>query len=316
MLPTRRQWIAASSALALPACRRSGRKRIGVVPKATSHLFFVTIHSGVDKAAKDFQVDVTWNGPNDETDHGRQIQIVESMLAQHVDGLAISATDERALASVVQKAIATGIPVAVFDSGVNATGYVSFVATDNYGAGCTAARRLAALTNSTGKVAMLMHKPGGTSTVLREQGFEATMKAEFPKVTIAARQYGMADEARSLAAAENILSAHPGLAGIFASSELSSLGAMRAIRGRGLNGKVRLITFDNSKSHLEGLREGTIDLMMVQDAFRIGYEAVSAVARKLAGETPVPRIDLPARVIAKADLENPEVRALLAPPGA
>jgi ribose transport system substrate-binding protein len=297
----------------LSACRGPRKKVIGVVPKATSHLFFVNIHRGVDQAAKDFNIDVLWNGPNEETDHTRQIQIVESMITQHVDAIAISATDERALAAPVQRAINAGIPVTVFDSGVNVEGYTSFIATDNYGAGCTAARLLANLVGGKGKIGMVMHKPGGTSTVLREKGFEETMVKEFPTVSIAARQFGMSDLGRSRAAAENILTAHPDLAGIFASSEASSLGSIQAIRSRGLTGKVKLITFDFSDSHIEALRDGVIDRMLVQEPYKIGYEAVRSLAEKLAGRTPAQRTDLPARVISKTDLDNPEVMALLSP---
>jgi ribose transport system substrate-binding protein len=162
---------------------------------------------------------------------------------------------------------------------------------------------------------MVMHKPGGTSTLLRERGFEETMKRDWPNIRIAARQFGMADEARSLAAAENILSAHPNLSGIFASSEASSIGAIQALNARRLAGKVRLITFDTSKSHVEALQNGTIDVMLVQDAFRIGYESVRALADKLKGATPAARIDLPARAVVKADLAKPDVRALLAGEG-
>jgi ribose transport system substrate-binding protein len=312
---SRARFMAAALASVFGGCARSGRKTIGVVPKATSHLFFVSIHAGVDKAAKEFGVDVIWNGPNEETDHGRQIQIVDAMVAQRVDAMAISATDERALAGSVSKAISSGIPVTVFDSGVNVEGYVSFIATDNFGAGCTAARTLAGLVGDGGTVGMVMHKPGGTSTVLRERGFEETLKRDFPKVRIVARQYGMSDEARSLAATENILSAHPNLSGLFASSEASSLGAVQALTSRRLSGKVRLVTFDTSKSHVEGLRNGTIDVMLVQDAFRIGYEAVHSLTEKLRGGTPPPRLDLPARVIVKADLDKPDVQALLAGTG-
>ncbi len=309
---TRRDAAVAPIALALSACRRGGRKTIGVVPKATSHLFFTSIHAGVNRAAKDFNVEVLWNGPNEETDHGRQIQIVESMIARRVDALAISATDERALAAPVRKAITSGIPVTIFDSGVNIDGYVSFIATDNYGAGCAAARILAGLINKAGTVGMVMHKPGGTSTVLREQGFETTIKNEFPGVQIAARQFGMSDEARSLAVTENILSAHPRLSGLFASSEPSSLGAIQGVKSPGLSGKIRLVTFDSSKSHVAALRDGTIDVMLVQDAFRIGYEAVRSLAEKLRGRSPAARLDLPARAVVKADLGKPEVQALLA----
>jgi ribose transport system substrate-binding protein len=300
--------------LCTTSCRDRSRKLIAVVPKATSHLFFVSIHAGVDAAAREFGVDVLWNGPREETEHDRQIQIVESMIVQHVDALAISATDEQALAGPVQRAIDAKIPVAIFDSGVNVTNYVSFVATDNFGAGQTAARKLAALIGGKGRVAMVMHKPGGTSTMLRERGFDEAMAKEFPNITIVARQYGMSDLAKSRAVAENILTAHPDLDGIFASSEASSLGSIQAIRSRGQSGKVKLITFDFSDAHVEALRDGTIDIMLVQDPYRIGYETVRALAEYLQGKTPTKRVDLPARAIVKADLEKPEIRALLKVP--
>jgi ribose transport system substrate-binding protein len=309
----RRNFILGSVAPLLAACRGSHEKLIGVVPKATAHLFFVSIHAGVDRAAQDFHVNVLWNGPNEETDHARQIEIVDSMVARQVDALAISATDERALVAPVERALRAGIPVTIFDSGVNVEGYTSFIATDNYGAGCTAARTLAGLIGGKGKIGMVMHKPGGTSTVLRERGFEDTMAKEFPGVVIAARQYGMSDRAKSRTAAEDILTAHPELAGMFASSEASSLGAIQAIRSRGLAGKIKLVTFDFSDTHVEALKDGVIDVMLVQDPFRIGYEAVKSLAEKLAGRTPARRMELPVRAIVKADLDKPEVRALLQP---
>lgn len=296
------------------SCRDHARRRIAVVPKATSHLFFVSIHKGVEQAARDFGVEVLWNGPREETEHGRQIEIVDGMIAQRVDALAISATDEQALAAPVQRAIKAGIPVAIFDSGVNVDRYVTFIATDNFGAGQTAARKLAGLIGGKGKVAMIMHKPGGTSTMLREQGFEQTMAKEFPAVVIAARQYGMSDLAKSRAVAENILTAHPDLNGMFASSEASSLGSIQAIKSRGKAGRVRLITFDFSDAHVEALRDGTIDIMLVQDPYRIGYETVRALAEHLNGKQTAKRLDLPARLIVKADLDQPEVRALLKTP--
>ncbi|MBI4904947.1 MAG: substrate-binding domain-containing protein [Acidobacteria bacterium] len=302
-------------ALLLPvlSCRGPRRKVIGVVPKATTHLFFMSIRAGAEAAAKEAGVDYQWNGPLEETDHPRQIQIVDSMVAQHIDAIAISATDSTALVPPVRRAMAAGIPVTVYDSGLDVDDYVTFVATDNYEAGRTAARELAALVNGKGKVAMLMHKPGGRSTGDRERGFDDVMKSEFPNLQVVARQYGMADRAKSRAAAENILTAHPDLNGMFASAEANSIGAVLALKSRGLNGKVRLVTFDFSDAHIEALQDGTIDVMLVQDPFRIGYEAVKSLADKLNGRTPEKRMDLKARKIVKADLASPEVRKLLSP---
>ncbi|HUQ95672.1 MAG TPA: substrate-binding domain-containing protein [Bryobacteraceae bacterium] len=288
------------STVLLGACQRRRKKVIGVIPKATSHLFFVNIHEGVKAAGKEFDVEILWNGPQQETDHARQIQIVDSMVARRVDAIAISATDSTALVGPVRRAITAGIPVTVFDSGLGIEDYVTFVATDNFGAGQTAARKLAALVHGKGKVAHLMHKPGGQSTGDRERGFEEVMKGEFPNVQVVARQYGMADRARSRAAAENILTAHPDLDGMFASAEANSIGAILAIESRGLSGKVKLITFDTSDMHTEAFKKGTIDVMLIQDPYKIGYEAVKSLALKLRGEMPSKRIDLPAKVTEKA----------------
>lgn len=288
------------SATLITACSRRQLPRIAVVPKATAHLFFVSIHEGVDQAAKEFGVQVLWNGPNEETDHSRQIQIVDAMVAQRVDALAISATDERALVAPLERAIAAGIPVSVFDSAVNLESYVTFVATNNFDAGCLAAREIGRLLASQGTVAMVMQKPGGTSTGLRERGFEQTLAAEFPRIQLVARQFGMADRARSRTAAENILTAHPGLQAMFGSSEAASIGIIQAIESRGLAGRVKLVTFDTSDIHKAALEAGTIDVMLVQDPVRIGYEAVRSLALKLRGETPQRKLDLPVRRLVKS----------------
>ena len=308
---TRREWLAALPPMA--ACGGGGRQVIGVIPKSVGDLFFAAVHAGVRRAAREFGVEIVWNGPKDETDHGRQIQIVDSMVAQRVTAIAISATDERALRAPVERAIAAGIPVTVFDSGVEAEGYVTFVATDNYGAGCTAARRVAEIIGRKGRVAMVMHKPGGTSTMLREEGFQKTMAAEFPEVSIAARQYGMADRAKARGVAENILTGNPDIMALFASSEASSLGAIQALQSRGLSGKIRLITFDTSVAHVAALTAGTIDVMMVQDSARIGYEAVRSLTEKLAGRTPQRRMDLPVRLVTGDMLGQAEIQELISP---
>ncbi|MFN7997971.1 MAG: substrate-binding domain-containing protein, partial [Bryobacteraceae bacterium] len=125
---SRRRFVLACVAPLWEACRRNQGRVIGVVPKATSHLFFVSVHSGVDRAARDLHVNVQWNGPSDETDYTRQMQIVDAMVASQVDAIAISATDDRALVAPLERAVRAGIPVTIFDSGVAMQDYVSFIA--------------------------------------------------------------------------------------------------------------------------------------------------------------------------------------------
>ncbi|HLJ47458.1 MAG TPA: substrate-binding domain-containing protein [Bryobacteraceae bacterium] len=314
-MPNRFLVLAAAAALFGSSCQRNSKKTIAVIPKATSHLFFMSVHAGVRAAEKEFGVNVLWNGPENETDYSRQIEITDAMVARHVDALAISATDQTALVTPVKRAIDSGIPVTIFDSGLAVDNYVTFVATDNYDAGRTAARQLAALINGKGKIAMILQKPGGQSTGIREKGFEEAIAREFPDIKIVARQFGLGDPAKSRSAAENILTAHPNLDGMFASAEASSIGAVQAISSRNLSGKIKLVGFDFSDTHREALKNGTMAATIVQDPYQMGYQAVRTLALKLRGETPPKQIDLKGRVVTKEDLSKPELQALLSPVG-
>jgi len=304
---------AAGIALLACACNSSKKKRIAVVPKGTSHVFWLTVRSGAEAAGQKFGVEIIWNGPPLETEYDRQMQIVDSMIAQHVDGLAVAAAERNALNRSLDRAAELKIPVTVFDSSVDSTNYMTFLATDNYEAGKMGARELAQLMGGKGTAAMVMHAPGSGSTMDRERGFEDVIKTEFPQIRIVARQFGMSDRSKAMGAAENILTAHPDLNGIFASSEPSSIGAALALKSRNLAGKVKFVSFDSSDTLIDDLKAGVIDAMVVQDPFKMGFEAVKTLVDKLNGITPPKRIDLPARVVRKVDLEKPDVHELLFP---
>jgi ribose transport system substrate-binding protein len=310
---SRRCLVAVLACLAVAGCNRNQKKTIAVIPKATSHLFWVSVQAGSLAAGKALNVNVEWNGPTTETDYSRQIQIVDSMIARHVDGLAIAATERKALVQSLDRAAAAGIPVTVFDSGLDSENYMTFVATDNVEAGRLAARTMAKLMGGKGQVAMILHAPGSVSTGDREQGFQEVMGKEFPQINIVAQQFGMSDRARSRAAAENILSSHPDLDGIFCSTEPSSTGTSLALKSRGLAGKVKFVAFDSSDTMIQDLRDGVIHALVVQDPFRIGFEAVRTLVDKLNGKNPPKRIDLAARVVTKEQLDTPEVKELLQP---
>lgn len=299
--------------LALVSCQRSKKKVIAVIPKATSHLFWVNVERGASAAGRELGVDIVWNGPPSETDFSRQIQIFDSMIARRVDGIAVAAADRTALVQPVERAAKAGIPVTVFDSGIESTNYLTFVATNNFEAGQMAARRLADLLGGKGKVAVVLHAPGSYSTMERERGFQDVLAKDYPQIQIVAEQFGMSDRAKARAAAENMLAAHPDLDGMFASSEPSSVGASLAIKAREMAGKVKLVAFDSSDGMIEDLKGGAIHAMVVQDPFKIGYEAVRTLVDHLQGKNPPKQMNLSAQVITRADLERPEIKKLLAP---
>lgn len=289
------------------------KKQIAVIPKATSHVFWVSVQAGALAAGQDLGVEVLWNGPSAETEYSRQIQIIDSMVARRVDAIAVAAAERKAIAQPVERAVAAGIPVTVFDSGLDSDKYMTFLSTNNYEGGVMGARELARQLKGEGDVALLMHVPGSMSTMDREKGFEETIAKEFPKIRIVARQYGQSDRAKARAAAENFLAGNPGLKGIFASAEPSSIGAALAVKARDLQDKVTLVAFDSSDTLVEGLKEGAVDAMVVQDPFKMGYESVRTLVNKLNGKDSPKRIDLSAVIVTKANMDQPEIKKVLFP---
>lgn len=297
----------------LAACNRSDQKRIGVVPKAVAHVFWQSVHAGAVAAGREEGVAIEWKGPPTETDFSRQIEIVDSMINARVDGIVLAPTEATSLVTVIERAAREGIPLAIFDSGVNTEDYVSFVATNNYDAGVLAARELGRLLDGAGTVAMVKMVPGSSSTMERERGFEETLAEEFPDIKKVAEQYCMSDRAKALAVTENMLTAHPNLDAVFASAEPATVGAAQAFKSREVAGKIKLVGFDSSESIEEDLRDGVIDALVVQDPFNIGYQAVKSVAAAMRGETPEKRIDSPATVVTRDNVDDPQIDKLLHP---
>jgi len=297
--------------LAVSGCGRQSKKVIGLIPQGRSHLFWQSIHAGRVAAARETGVEVAWNAPTSETDYSGQLQVMEAMINRRVDAIAVSPIDKKIMVGVVERAAREGIPVIIYDTAIDTEHYVCRVGTDNYAGGQLAAERMGQILEGKGKVLMVKCMPGSGSTLLREQGFEDTLAKKYPGIRIVDWRFGMSDFAKSLAVAENMLTAHPDADGMFASNETGSVGAAQALRGR--QSKVKLVGFDWSPTLLEDLKTGAIDSLVVQHPFKMGYEAVMAAVRKLRGET-VPRLhNLPPRLITRENLFDPDVQQQLNP---
>jgi ribose transport system substrate-binding protein len=297
--------------LAVGACNRQNKKRIAVIPKGRAHLFWQSVHAGAVAASRETGVDIIWNGPTSETDFTGQLQIIEAMINQHVDAICLAPIDKTVMANVVDRAMSQKIPVVIFDSGIDTNNFVSQVATDNFRAGQMAAERMGKILDGKGRVAIVAVQPGAASTMAREQGFEEGIKKNYPGIEIVDKRYGWADFAKSLAVAENMLTAHANLNGMFASNESSAVGAGQALKAR--KSKVRLVGFDWSPTLLEDLRAGQIDSLVVQDPFKMGYEAVTSAVGYLNGKTPEKINNLAPLVVTRENLDNPEVQKQLNP---
>ncbi len=315
MIANRREFLGALGAGAFTGCQQeSGHPVIGMVPKGTSHLFWQSIHAGGLKAAKEFGFDFIWNAPQMEIDAARQISIVENLIARRVSGIVLAPVDEEALVAAVERAVNNGIPVAIFDSSIKTDKIVSFVATDNYQAGRMAGERMGEILGGEGLVGVIGFMPGSASTMKREQGFLDAVKENFPNMEIAGDvRFNMADRSKAMAEAENLMTAYPDLVGIFADNESSLDGTARAVKQRGAAGKVKIVGFDASAELVEEMKVGTIDSIVVQDPFKMGYESVKAMAEALNGAESIREMDSGAYLITPENVDTPEMQAVVFP---
>ena len=302
--------------LLTPACNRTarGKRVIAVIPKGVAHFFWQSVHAGADAAGKELGVEVMWKGPAQETDYSGQINIIEDAINRRVDGIVLAPSHGDALVPIVERAQREGIPVIIFDSGISTENYVSYIATDNRQGGVVAAERLAERLGGKGKVAILGVKAGSVSTDEREKGFQDTIKQKYPGISIVAFQYGDADRAKSLDRATDILTAYADLNGIFASNESSTVGAVQAIKQKGVVGKVVLGGFDSSPNLIDDLKAGAIDSLVLQNPYKMGYEGVKAIVEKLNGQTPQRHLDTGVKLLVKENLDTPEMQELIKQP--
>jgi ribose transport system substrate-binding protein len=311
-----------ASALGAPACGRrdtTGTPSIAVIPKGTSHLFWQSIHAGAEKAARELGVKIIWRGPLREDDRDSQVSEVQGFVSRGVSGIVLAPLDEAALAQPVADAKSRGIPVVVIDSGLRGSDYVSFVATDNRKGGRMAGEHLSASLGRRGKVVLLRYAEGSESTIQREEGFLEALAAEKAIELLSANQYGGADVEGAYKKSEALLSRFKnadgslGVDGIFCPNESTTMAMLRVLQDNGWAGKVKFVGFDSSETLVKGLEDGHIDGLVLQDPVNMGYLGVKTMVAHLNGQPVERRIDTGVRLITRAQMNEPDARALLHP---
>jgi len=296
----------------------TGEKRlqIAVVPKGTVHDFWLTVKAGAEAAGQELGVDIIWKGPSEETDVAGQIAMLEDFINKKMDAIVMAACDANGLVPTVDRAVDAHIPVITIDSGLNPEKDRSlcFVATDNIAGAREAARTLCKLIGEKGKVGLIPFVPGAATSIMREQGFKEELKSH-PNVRLVSTLYSQSDVKKGMDVTEDMLTAHPDIAGIFAANESGAMGCAQALKQRGVAGKVKLVAFDASQAEIDALKEGTIQALIVQNPFKMGYEGVQMAVKAIKGEKIDRRIDTGVTTVTKENLNDPDIQKVLNPLG-
>jgi ribose transport system substrate-binding protein len=299
--------------------------RIAVIPKGTTQIFWKSIHAGAIKAQEELRqsgvdVEIIWKGPLQEDDRESQIKVIEDFVTRGVSGIVLAPLDDTALRIPVSDAVKNGIPVAIIDSGMKSEDYISFIATDNYKGGRKGGERLAEVIGGKGKVVVLRFAEGSASTMERVRGFLDVLKEKYPQIeVVSSNQYGGTTTESAYKASESLLSPlrNPDgsltIDGIFCSNESTTFGMLRALEDSKLAGKVKFVGFDSSDRLIQGLRNTSINGLVLQDPINMGYLGVMTMVQHLQGKKVEKLIDTGSIVATPENMDEPAIKNLLEP---
>jgi ribose transport system substrate-binding protein len=237
---------------------------VALIMKSLANDFFSTMETGAElhHAAHADQYDLLTNGIKDESDLGRQVALVDEMVAAGVDAIVIAPADSRALVPALRKAIQAGVVVVNIDNRLDADILkreevtIPFVGPDNQLGAKKVGDFLAGKLSQGDKVALLEGKPTAFNGVQRKLGFEAAMRDAGIEIVSSQSADWETNKANTIAA--SMLSEHPEIKAILAANDSMALGAVAAVKSAGRGEDVLIVGFDNIPAVQELIREGRV----------------------------------------------------------
>ena len=283
---------------------------IPVISKGFQHQFWQAVKAGSEQAAADYDVEITFEGPESEAMVDKQVEMFQTALDKNPAAICLAAVDSKAFEALLQEAKEAGVPVIGFDSGVDSDVPVATAATDNIAAAALAADKMAEFIGGEGEVAVIAHDQTSRTGIDRVAGFVDRMESEYPNITVVDVQYGGGDHLKSTDLAKAIIQAHPELKGFFGANEGSIIGVLNAATELGVEG-LTIIGYDSGKQQMDMIRSGAETGAITQNPVGIGYKCVEAAVKAYNGESLPEMIDTGFYWYDADNIDDAEIQAVL-----
>ena len=259
------------------------RHRVALVAKSTQTEFWLSVFAGAQAAAAEYNMELTTMGPETEEDYETQNRMIAEVVESGAEALVFSAIDFTRNAAAVDAAGQAGVKVVSIDSGVDSGRVGTSTVTDNFAAGRVAAQ--AALEGVEGElvVGLVNYDEGTANGQERERGVRDAL-AESGRARVAASVTTLVEAERARADTADLLRNNPEINVVIAFNEPTSVGAAQAVAGLRLADEVFLVGFDSNVATIDGLQEGYVDALIVQNPYAMGYLGVESAYRLLSGQ--------------------------------
>jgi ribose transport system substrate-binding protein/inositol transport system substrate-binding protein len=257
-----------------------------------------------DEAAQLGDIDVIVS--DGQRNSGKQSADIEAAIAKGVDGIIISPNDSAALAPAIQQAVDANIPVVTVDRRVDGVdGILAHVGADNVKGGQVQGELIMRLFPDGANVMNLQGQPGTSAAIDRSKGLHDALDPVSDKYKFVFEDTAGFDRAKGLSVTESALAGATLPDVIAAANDDMALGAVEAIKGRDLLGKVKVIGFDALPEALGQIRDGSMTGTIEQMPGKQGRTAVDIlVAFARDGQKPADQITLLTPIAVTADNIN------------
>ena len=214
-----------------------------------------------------------------------QAPVIDAVTARGPAVAIISPADSQGVTRPMQQMAEQGVKLITVDTTINDPSFVaSQVVTDNVAGGQTAAEAMIEALGGKGSVLVITNPPGSVAQDERAKGFADALR-KTPNITYLGAQYQNDDPQKAAEIVTSTLSAHPDLAGIFATNDQGAIGAITGLRQAGAIGRVKLVAYDSATPEVNALKNGQISVLVAQDPKREGEMSVEIARKLLDGET-------------------------------
>ncbi len=155
-----------------------------MISKGFQHQFWQAVKMGAEKAAADYKVKITFEGPESEAQVDKQVEMVQAALNKNPRASALRRSTARHWCRSWKRPSPCHIPVVGFDSGVDSDIPIATASTNNIAAAAFAADKMAAAIGNEGKIAVIVHDQTSRTGIDRRNGFVKQIKEKYPKITI------------------------------------------------------------------------------------------------------------------------------------
>ncbi|HEX2429945.1 MAG TPA: sugar ABC transporter substrate-binding protein [Aestuariivirgaceae bacterium] len=300
-----RMWLGAmalAAAMAGPA-QAADDIKIGFITKFPVPFFATMEDAARAYAAANPGVEIIFGQGTSATDIEGQIALIESMVTQGVQGIAVTPVDPT-VAPALDRAIAAGVKVVLMDNNIpDWNGRTALATTDNYAAGKIAGEYLKSVLQDGDTLGILEGVPGVPSLDDRVNGMLDGLQGV--DLEIVGRGATNCTEELGINVAEDLLTANPDLKAIYSACGPPAAGAARAIENAGIaNDAIVLVGFDFCCGEAEALAAGTEDATVAQFPAKMAELGVDALVKAIRGEQVESLIDSGAALVTKDNMAD------------